>query len=47
MDEFVVHYNAKRLHSSIGYVTPKDKLEGREQQIFAQRDQKLHEAREI
>ena len=47
VDEFVLHYNPKRLHRSIGYVTPKDNLEGREQQIFAQRDHKLHEAREI
>lgn len=44
--EFVVHYNTVRLHSAIGYVTPQDKLEGREQAIFATRDQKLAEARE-
>ena len=44
--EYVEHYNAVRLHSAIGYVTPKDKLEGREADIFAVRDRKLAEARE-
>src|SRR5438067_5632763 len=44
--DFVTHYNQVRLHSAIGYVTPKDKLEGRDQEIFAARDRKLAEARE-
>src|SRR5437016_5044926 len=44
--EFVAHYNNVRLHSAIGYVTPKDKLEGRAPQILAERDRKLAEARE-
>ena len=39
------HYNRVRLHSAIGYVTPLDKLKGREPQIFAERDRKLEEAR--
>lgn len=43
---FVEDYNTVRLHSAIGYVTPKDKLEGREKEIFAARDRKLEEARE-
>ncbi len=43
---YVEHYNEVRLHSAIGYVTPKDKLEGREGEIFAERDRKLEEARE-
>ncbi|MFC1835854.1 transposase [Thermodesulfobacteriota bacterium] len=38
---YVVHYNAVRLHSAIGYVTPGAKLEGRDKQIFAERDRKL------
>ena len=44
--DFVAHYNNVRLHSAIGYVTPKDKLEGRDKEIFAARDRKLAEARE-
>jgi len=43
---FVEHYNTVRLHSALGYITPKDKLEGREQEIFATRDRKLETARE-
>ena len=43
---YVEHYNIHRLHSAIGYVTPKDKLEGREKKIFASRDRKLEAARE-
>jgi hypothetical protein len=44
--EYVEHYNAVRLHSAIGYVTPYDRLHGRHEAIFAQRDRKLVEARE-
>lgn len=44
--DFVNKYNDERLHSAIGYVTPKDKLLGREQEIFDERDRKLAEARE-
>jgi len=44
---YVQHYNTVRLHSAIGYVTPKDMLEGRQQQIFAERDRKLEAAREL
>jgi len=43
---FVTHYNEVRLHSAIGYITPKDQLEGRAETIFADRDRKLAEARE-
>jgi len=43
---FVEHYNTVRLHSAIGYVTPRDKLEGRDKVIFDARDQKLEAARE-
>ncbi len=43
--EFVSYYNTKRLHSSIGYVAPVDKLLGKEKEIFKARDQKLHAAR--
>jgi putative transposase len=44
--DYVAHYNTARLHSAIGYVTPKDKLEGRDRDIFDARDRKLAEARE-
>jgi transposase InsO family protein len=44
--EFVAHYNRVRLHSAIGYVTPADKLAGRQESIFAERDRKLAAARE-
>jgi transposase InsO family protein len=43
---FVRHYNTARLHAAIGYVTPLDKLLGREPEIFAQRDRKLEAARQ-
>jgi len=46
VEKYIGHYNEKRLHSAIGYVAPKDKLEGREKEIFAERDNKLEEARE-
>ena len=44
--EFVEHYNNIRLHSAIGYITPKDKLEGRAESILRDRDAKLTAARE-
>ena len=44
--QFVEHYNEVRLHSAIGFVTPKDKLEGRDQAILVERDRKLEAARE-
>jgi putative transposase len=44
--KFVEDYNERRLHSYLGYVTPRDKLLGREQEIFADRDRKLEAARE-
>jgi transposase-like protein len=44
--EYTTHYNNVRLHSAIGYVAPKDKLEGRDKEILDARDRKLAEARE-
>jgi putative transposase len=44
--DYVTHYNTVRLHSAIGYITPQDKLAGREAEIFAARDRKLAEARQ-
>jgi len=46
VSDFVEHYNNVRLHSAIGYITPKDKLDGRAEAIFAERDAKLAAARE-
>ena len=46
MSRYVQYDNTVRLHSAIGYVTLKDKLQGREGVIFAERDRKLAEARE-
>jgi transposase InsO family protein len=43
---FVAHYNDQRLHSAIGYITPKDKLAGRAEAILAAREAKLDAARQ-
>jgi len=43
--ELVKHYNTRRLHSAIGYITPADKLAGRESGIWAERDRRLEPAR--
>ena len=47
VEKFIARYNNVRLHSAIGYVAPVDKLNGREQEIFKERDRKLEEAREL
>lgn len=46
VEKYIQHYNEIRLHSAIGYVAPKDCLEGREKKIFAERQEKLQKARE-
>lgn len=43
---FVDHYNNERLHSAIGYITPSDKLAGREAVIHEARENKLAAARD-
>jgi transposase InsO family protein len=45
VEGYVEHYNDVRLNSAIGYITPKDMLAGRQQEIYAKRDRKLEEAR--
>ncbi len=42
---YIKYYNEERLHSSIGYVTPLDKLEGRAEKIQNERDKKLERRR--
>jgi len=44
---YVDHYNTVRLHSALCYLTPMDKLAGLDAAIFAERDRKLKEAREV
>jgi hypothetical protein len=39
-------YNHVRLNNAIGYITPKDLLAGRQQEIQAERDRKLDAAKE-
>jgi len=46
LTEYIAHYNEVRLHSAIDYITPKDKLEGRAEQILQDRDRKLQLARD-
>ena len=45
VSDFVTHYNNIRLHSSIGYIAPVDKLNGKAEEIFNARDKKLEAAR--
>jgi len=44
---YVNYYNTERLHSAIGYITPRDKLQAREAEIFAIRKYKLVQARRL
>jgi transposase InsO family protein len=46
VSDYIDYYNNIRLHSSICYIAPADKLNGRAEQIFAERDQKLEAARQ-
>jgi len=41
------HDNNRRLHGAIGSVRPRDRLAGRERDIWTERDRKLDEAREL
>ena len=45
VDQFVRYYNDVRLHSAIGYVAPKDRLSGQDQDILVERKRKLAQAR--
>jgi hypothetical protein len=46
VEGYVEHYNNVRLNSAIGYITPKDRLAGHQQEIQAERDRKLNAAKE-
>ena len=46
VEGYVDHYNNVRLNSATGYITPKDILAGRQQEIHAERDRKLETARQ-
>jgi hypothetical protein len=46
VSEYVDYHDNIRLHSALGYVAPKDKLERREEVIFTERDRKREAARE-
>jgi len=42
---YVEHYNNARLNSAIRYITPKDMLAGRQDEIHAESNRKLEAAR--
>jgi len=44
--DYVEHYNHQRLHSAIGYITPADRLAGKQEEILNTRETKLADARE-
>ena len=46
VEGYVEHYNNVRLNSAIGYITPNDMLDGRQQAIHSERDRKLAAARQ-
>ena len=46
VSDYTLHDNTVRLHSAIGYIAPRDKREGRAQEILDGRDRKLDAARE-
>jgi putative transposase len=45
VEGYVEHYNSVRLNSAVGYITPKDMLAGRQQEIHPERDRKLDACR--
>jgi len=45
IEKYISHYNTKRLHSAIYYLTPEDILQGRTKQRLNIREEKLEQAR--
>jgi putative transposase len=45
VEGYFEHYNDVRLKSAVGYITLKDVLTGRQQEIHSERDRKLEAAR--
>lgn len=46
IEAFINYYNTQRLHSALGYITPHDMLNGKQEQIFKTRQIKLRDAAE-
>ncbi len=46
VSKYITLYNEQRLHSALGYITPMDKLNGKEQAVFDARTEKLKNARQ-
>jgi len=46
VESYVQYYNSARLNSATGYITPKNVLAGRQQEVHAERDRKLEAARQ-
>lgn len=44
---YVEYYNNVRLHSAIGYVTPADRMSGKDTEVLAERDRRLESARAV
>jgi putative transposase len=47
IEEYIRYYNEERLHSGIGYISPRDKLEGKAELIHSERDRKMKEAQKF
>ncbi|EDM26821.1 hypothetical protein LNTAR_06234 [Lentisphaera araneosa HTCC2155] len=45
VDQYVDYYNNTRLHSAIGFIAPKDKLNGKDVSIIQERRRKLADAK--